>query len=164
MPALTTTTRFPYAACSRRDNAFGQRSSPFKVDAVPSVMESPNATITCVSDGSRISTASRKYQDVVVKGNAASSSACPFAPAPGALRYDVVSPFACHVIGPLSPTTWKLTASLAPGAAAGIATPSLHTDSPGAIVTAGFPLNLTARFVPATTAPPARWMPAKTPS
>ena len=55
--------------------------------------------------GAITSTASRKYQDVVVNGNADSSSSCPLAPAPGRLRYDVVSALACHVIGPLSPAT-----------------------------------------------------------
>ena len=39
MPAFITETRFPYAACNRRDKAFGHRSSPFNVDAVPSVMD-----------------------------------------------------------------------------------------------------------------------------
>ena len=33
------------AACRRRDSTSGQRSSPFIVEAVPSVIESPNATI-----------------------------------------------------------------------------------------------------------------------
>ena len=35
-------------ACSRRDSTSGQRSSPFMVEAVPSVIESPNATIAAV--------------------------------------------------------------------------------------------------------------------
>ena len=32
----------------------------------------------------------------------------------GGVRYDVVSAFACHVIGPVAPTMWKLTASFRP--------------------------------------------------
>jgi len=68
-------------------------------------MESPNATITRVAGGAVISTSSRKYQDVDDKGNADSFSSLPRAPAPGAVRYDVVRALACHVIGPLSPTT-----------------------------------------------------------
>src|SRR3954454_14876633 len=99
MPAFTTAAPSPYAACNRRASAFGQRSSPFKVEAVPSVIESPYATIILVSAGARISTASRKYHEVVVNGNAASSSAAPTAPAAGRDTYDVWSAFACHVIG-----------------------------------------------------------------
>ena len=38
-------------ARSRRASTSGQRSSPFMVEPVPSVIESPNATITCVSAG-----------------------------------------------------------------------------------------------------------------
>ena len=45
MPALTTATRLPWIACSRRESTSGQRSSPFMVEAVPSVIESPKATI-----------------------------------------------------------------------------------------------------------------------
>ena len=55
------------------------------VDAVPSVIESPNATISRVSAGAIMSTASRKYQEAVLNGNAASLSSCPFALAPGAV-------------------------------------------------------------------------------
>ena len=84
MPALITAARWP-AAASRRDSTFGQRSSPFMVEAVPSVIESPNATITLVSAGAIMSTASRKNHEAVENGNADSSSACPFAPAPGAV-------------------------------------------------------------------------------
>src|SRR5205823_14078112 len=106
IPAFTTATRSPYAACIRREKASGQRSSPFSVEAVPSVIESPNAQTTNVSAGLMTSTASRKYQDVVVYGNAASVSSCPCAPAPGAVRYDVWSAFACQVIGRLVPARW----------------------------------------------------------
>src|SRR5690349_20180289 len=81
---------------------------------VPSVMESPNATMTCALLARFIATSSRKYQEVVEYGNALSPSSWPSAPAPGAVRYEVCSALACQVIGPLSPTTWKLTASLRP--------------------------------------------------
>ena len=54
----------------------------------------------------------------------------------------MVRAFACHVIGPLSPATCRLTASLRPGSVAGAGlvtygrrTASLQTDSPGATVT-----------------------------
>src|SRR6202007_2202777 len=80
IPAFTTTTRSPYRACNRRASAFGQRSSPFNVEAVPSVIESPNPTTTFVFAGAITSSASTKYQDVVVNGNALSSSASPCAP------------------------------------------------------------------------------------
>src|ERR1043166_8963832 len=78
-------------------------------------MESPNATTTCVPAGASMSTASRKNQELVEKGNADSSSSWLFVPAPGAVRYEVVRAFACQVMGPLSPAMWKLTASLRPG-------------------------------------------------
>src|SRR5262245_10882826 len=103
--------------------------------------------------------ASRKYQEVVVNGNAASDSSRPRAPAFGGVTYEVCSALACHVIGPLEPATWKLTASLRPSNAAfddcktGRSTASLKRDAPGASVTAGFPPNITGRFVPATTFP-----------
>src|SRR3954471_23449874 len=104
MPALITAARCP-AAASRRDNTLGQPSSPFMVEAVPSVMESPKQTITRVSAWVCTSTASRKYQDAVLYGNALSSSAWLLAPLPGALTYEVCSALACQVIRPLSPAT-----------------------------------------------------------
>src|SRR5260370_861524 len=64
MPSSTTETRFPYAACRRRERSSGHRSSPLSVEAVPSVIESPNATTRSVSAGPLTSTASREYQDV----------------------------------------------------------------------------------------------------
>ena len=63
----------------------GQRSSPLIVDPVPSVIESPNVT-TVLAPGTTISTASRKNQDVVVKGKDASASSAPKAPLRGAER------------------------------------------------------------------------------
>src|SRR5215203_5009655 len=142
MPALTTAKRGPYAACSRRASTSGQRSSPFRVEPVPSVIESPRQTIAEVPAGDWASTASRKYHDVVVKGNAPSPSSAPWLPLPGPLTYDVCSALACHVIGPVDPAAWKLTASLRPsrlpGAARatnGSATGSLTIDCPAGRVT-----------------------------
>src|SRR4030088_476378 len=99
MPSFTTEKRLPEAACRRRAKTSGQRSSPFNVDAVPSVMESPNATMTRVEGGAVISTSSRKYQEADDIGKPDSPSSPPRAPAPGSLMYDVVSALACHVIG-----------------------------------------------------------------
>jgi hypothetical protein len=76
MPALTTEARTP-AACSRRASTSGQRSSPLIVDAVPSVIESPKATITGVSEGAIMSTASTKNHEVVEFGNASSPRSLP---------------------------------------------------------------------------------------
>ena len=56
--------------CSRRASTSRQRSSPFIVEAVPSVIESPNATIARASAGAIMSSASRKYQDAVLNRNA----------------------------------------------------------------------------------------------
>src|SRR5712671_168820 len=153
MPVLITAARWP-AAARRRESTLGQRSSPLSVDAVPSVMESPNATITGVPAGAIMSMASRKYQEAVEYGKAASSSAWPLEPAPGAVTYEVCSALACQVIGPLSPATWKLTASLRPASALtsftnGNATASLQTSWPGCTVTLGLPPNVTGRLVPA---------------
>src|SRR5215831_16116304 len=117
---------------------------------VPSVIESPNATMTSVLSATNMSTSSRKYQDAVENGNAASAMSSPLEPAPGAVRYDVVSPFACQVIGPLSPAIWKLMLSLRPlrsGSAADLTkssvTASLTTLWPGATVTDFWPPNRT---------------------
>src|SRR6185295_8091857 len=74
IPALTTATLSPFDAWRRRERTSGHRSSPFNVDAVPSVIESPKQATTAVSSGAMTSTASRKYQDVVVYGNAPSCS------------------------------------------------------------------------------------------
>src|SRR5215471_14516349 len=161
MPSLTTEKRLPASACRRRAKTSGQRSSPFRVDAEPSVMESPKATIARVSDGAVMYTASRKYHDVDDSGKARSLSSLERNPAPGIDRYDVVIAFACHVIGPLSPATWKLTASRRPtsiGSAGlltnGNDTGSDTTSAPGAIVTDGLPAKVTGRLVPASTAAP----------
>ena len=51
MPPLTTATLLPWIALRRRDSTLGQRSSPFMVDAAPSVMESPNAMMAKASVG-----------------------------------------------------------------------------------------------------------------
>src|SRR3954447_6966147 len=118
IPSLTTTRRSPKAAWRRRASTSGQRSSPLRVDAVPSVIESPKATSTLVPAGAPISSSSRKYHDVVEKGNAPSPSSPPRGPASGALTYELVRALACQVIGPLSPATWKLTASLRPDSSA----------------------------------------------
>src|SRR5215471_1471985 len=141
MPALTTETLRP-SACRRRESTSGQRSSPFMVEAVPSVIESPKATIAKLSDGAIISMASRKNHEAVLYGNDASSSAEPFEPEPGGVRYEVCNAFACQVIEPLSPTTWKLTASLRPVSSTteesctnGSPTGSLHLDVPGGTIT-----------------------------
>lgn len=67
------------------------------------------------------------------------------------------SALACQVIGPLSPTMWKLTASLRPSnsAVAGSCTKvrvtgSLRTDIPGATVAALLPAKLTGWLLPGT--------------
>src|SRR5207245_9243977 len=86
MPALTTANLLPSIACSRRASTSGQRSSPFIVEAVPSVIESPNATIVYASAGTIMSSASRKNQEAVVNGKACSSSAAPVAPRAGAVK------------------------------------------------------------------------------
>src|SRR6266853_5361448 len=169
MPALTTATLLPNARCSRRASTSGQRSSPFMVLAVPSVMESPNATTSPVSGGIIMSTASRKNHDAVGYGKAASSSAAPLTPASGADTNEVVRALACQVIGPLAPATWKLTASLRPRNSLpfltkGSATASLHTDSPGETVTLFLPPKVIARVVPGTTAEPDHCMPTNAPS
>src|SRR5215831_12382108 len=75
----------------------------FDVESVPSVIESPSATIEYASAGAFISSASRKYHDVVLSGKTASLSSPPCDPAPGMVRYEVCIAFACQVIGPLAP-------------------------------------------------------------
>ncbi len=172
MPALTTDTRAPCAAWSRRDRTSGQRSSPLSVDAVPSVIESPKHATTTVSDGASTSMASRKYQDVVVNANAASLSSAPWLPDRGAERYEVVSALACHVIGPVDPTAWKLTTSFRPASSGSAAlvtklrsTGSLVSAPPAGIVTLVRPRSKsTRRFVPAVTLPPLLCNPTNTSS
>jgi hypothetical protein len=46
--------------CERRERVFIHRSLTFRVEWVPSVIESPKAQITTVSEGAKTSTASRK--------------------------------------------------------------------------------------------------------
>ena len=79
--------------------------------------------------------------------------------------------FACHVIGPLSPTMWKLTASLRPSSIAalvalanGSGVASLQIVSPGGMVTRGRPPKVRRWFVPATIAELPRWRPTYAPS
>ena len=83
----------------------------------------------------------------------------------------MVSALACHVIGPLSPTTWKLTARRRPisiGSAGfftnGNETASETTSLPGATVTACLPPKVTTRLVPAKTALPLVCNPMYAPS
>ena len=66
MPAFTTENLSPNFACSRRESTSTQRSFPFRVEPVPSVIELPSATMTWVSAGTFMSTASTKYKDVVL--------------------------------------------------------------------------------------------------
>src|SRR5258708_4879609 len=77
MPAFTTAQR-PF---KRRASTSGQRSSPLMVEAVPSVIESPNATTAASPLGAAMSSASRKYQEAVANGNGASDRSSPLAPA-----------------------------------------------------------------------------------
>src|SRR5437870_13227787 len=106
-----------------------------------------------------MSSASRKYQEVVLIGKTDSLSSWLFALAPGIETYDVWSAFACHVIGPLSPGTWKLTASFRPARSErpgwrrkAKATAALRVQSPGAIGIVRWPLKATGRFVRGTSA------------
>src|SRR5262249_18066185 len=86
MPELSTATRLgPNACCIRRASTSGHRSSPFIVDAVPSVIESPNAITTGVVDGAFMSIASRQNHDDVEYGNAASAWSAPLRRAAGAV-------------------------------------------------------------------------------
>ena len=57
-----------------------------------------------------------KYQDVVLVGKT-SPSVAPREPAPRSVTYEVVIALACHVIGPVEPTVWKLIASFLPAMA-----------------------------------------------
>ncbi len=64
--SLTTLTLFPNALCNLRESTFAHRSFVFRVVCVPSVIESPKAQTTIVSEEATTSTAVRKNQDVVV--------------------------------------------------------------------------------------------------
>ena len=135
------------------------------------MIESPKATSTSVPAGAPISSSSRKYHDVVEKGNAPSPSSPPRGPASGALRYELVRALACHVIGPLSPATWKLTASLRPFRSGSSGDPtnpsltgSLTTLPPGGTTTLAFPPKVAAVLVPGTIALPLSCSPTNAPS
>ena len=130
-------------------------------------------TTTTVSSGAITSTASRKYQDVVVSGNASSSFISPMAPgAAAAVRYDVVSALACQVMGPLGTDDMKADGKRRPASSDqsllltnGSSTASLTAMPPAAIVTLGLPRsNRTGLFVPGRTLPPAPCTPTNTPS
>src|SRR5262249_43246483 len=138
----------------------GHRSSPLRVEAVPSVIESPKATIATVSSSAITSSASRKYQDVVELGNATSPRSAPCEPELGALMYEGCIPLECQVIDPLLPTTWKLTASFRPSSAKvstsstkSRSTGSLQTSCPGWRVTLRRCPNVTLSLVRGTIAP-----------
>ena len=83
----------------------------------------------------------------------------------------MVNPLACHVMGPLSPTTCMLTARRLPinaGSAGactnGRAMPSLQTDWPGSMLTAGLPPNWTAWLLFGSSTEPVCCRPTYTPS
>jgi len=63
--SFTTENLEPNRAFSRRSRKFAQRSSPFRVEKKPSVIESPKATTTFVSESARTSTPSSQNQEVV---------------------------------------------------------------------------------------------------
>ena len=118
-----------------------------------------------------------KYQDVVLVGKT-SPSVAPTEPAPRSVTYEVVIALACHVIGPVEPTVWKLTASFLPAMAvlssAALCpspftyrnfTESLHTLCPGCRVSlVAPPLKVTGWFVVATISAPVFCIPTKAPS
>src|SRR6516162_6108253 len=89
MASLTMLILLPYALCNRRESAFIHRSFTLSVECVPSVIESPKAQTTTVSDGAMTSTASRKNQEVVVNSNAKTSGSAVWSPLPGAVIYEV---------------------------------------------------------------------------
>src|SRR5713226_6307728 len=108
-----------------------------------------------MSAGAMTSSASRQYQEVVELGNAASPWSLLAEPAPGLVMYEVCIPLECQVIGPLVPTTWKLTASFRPSSenfstssTNSSSTASLKTDCPVGMVTVPAPPKVTRRFVP----------------
>ena len=67
------------------------------------------------------------------RGSAASERFAVWSPAPGAEMYDVVKDAACHVIGPLVPRTYRLTARFWLGRVGSVnRTGSLATSLPAA--------------------------------
>ena len=66
MPAFMTAIRGPAASANRFARRSGQRWFVFGVDRVPSVMESPSATIAPAAWGAATSTRARTNHEAVV--------------------------------------------------------------------------------------------------
>jgi hypothetical protein len=66
MPRLETPIPLPDTDANRRARSSGQRRFAFGVDAVPSVIESPNVTVAPTDAGAMTSTRAMKYQDDIV--------------------------------------------------------------------------------------------------
>jgi hypothetical protein len=74
MPAFITAILGPFASASRFARRSGQRWFVFGVDRVPSVMESPSATIAPAAWGAATSTRARTNHDAVVVATGSAST------------------------------------------------------------------------------------------
>src|SRR5712691_7578809 len=124
------------------------------VDCVPSVIDSPKATIAPVCPDAITSTpASQNHAGGV--GVVASAGMTTLAvKSPGVERYMVCRASKCQVAGPVFPGTKMLTAK-SPSAGTSNSTGSLNTGAPGGMVMEGLPPKASDRSDPGTIAAPA---------
>src|SRR5215468_10840795 len=138
--------RLPGCASNRRASWSGHRVLAFNVDCVPSVSDSPMATIAPVCFDARISTPASQNRACVVEFTG--KTALP-EKSPGIEMKEVCRPSKCQLAGPVFPGTNMLTAtSLWLGTSS--STGSLTTKAPGGMVTPGLPPKVNVLLDPGT--------------
>src|SRR5688572_29585926 len=132
---------------NRTASRSSQRSWASSVEHVPSVIESPNATIAPVEDEEETSIAFNQYVEVVVPVNGFAVSSAAKSPEPFPVRYDVTCAPPCWLGCTPASGTCKLTARSC-WARTVIGTGSLVTLPPAGTVTPADLLKNTCRFEP----------------
>src|SRR6185369_6177051 len=153
IPSLTIAIFLPSCSESRIDTTSSQRSCASRVEQVPSVMESPNATTAFADVSDSTSIAFSHHIAVVVPVKDVRGSVVTRSPLPSAVRYEVTTAPLCW-LGLTSAPGMKNETARSCCARTGKAMGSLQTLPFGGIETLAEPENVTARLEPAATAAP----------
>ena len=153
IPSLITACATFFSSAKRAAKASSQRSWASSVEQVPSVMESPSATMVLVRPAVLTSIDFSQSIEVVLPVNGLPSSEPDLSPAPLSVRYEVTWALLCWLGCTSVPETNRLTATSCCASTCS-ATGSLATDAPGATVTESLPAKVSGLTSPAATAAP----------
>jgi hypothetical protein len=142
-----------YAASSRADSQSSHRSCASRLEQVPSVIESPNATMAPGAVAVSVSIDLSQKVAVVSLVNAVFDSAAAASPPPFGVMYDRICALVCAAGCAAASGTYRLTARSS-CAMTRIARGSLRTLPPAGMTTFAEPLKNSWAFEPATSVAP----------